>query len=617
MSKIHLIIMPSFANKEPHLGIACLSAYLKQQGVDLTFTDFRSLYNCNPPFSYLGYTSTNYVPEIPDLPLILSVIKNYNRGKELIYAIDGEIMDYVQDRRLNYFSLKKDIENIYKVMKDNIGKFTKHDIIGLTTYETNFLYTIMLSLLIRQKRPDTVIIYGGAHVSQHISAAKLALKSTAADKIVIGEGEETLTAIIYSKNKKKDFITEGVMRYDKKKNTFIYQARKPMDLNRLPCPDFSIFQTGKHPFFKLPLYSSRGCTNSCSFCNEWTLFFPYRRVTHTKLIENMKYMYQKYNAIRFEFADSLLNGSLGWLERFAEGLLKQNLNLQWGGFFRSRMPKNLLKKLKKSGLSFAFIGSESFSDRILASMGKKRNVADNLKTIELFCSLNIPIVAGIIIGFPSSTKSEFLYMWRSLLSLNRKYLNLLKIHIEPFQLRPKSGIYNNPGSYGISLIKYNTKIRQLVPELSDIVEKVPMAISGRPKTTDIIQRFNLITRTFSEQPYPAYFTETDKEFRKQILNYIKPSCKIKIPRDHFQIHSLASRPQSRDNIFLLKWNSGKYILTGEECFMLDHFDGRTSLSEISKKLSFYFNSEEKICYQTILNFINELVARDFQFNMSF
>lgn len=498
--------MPSFDNKGPHLGIACLLAYLKQQGIDLTFTDFRSFYNCNPPFYYLGYRSINYIPEIPDLPLILSIIKNYNRGKELIYAIDDQIMNYVQNWQLSYFSLKKDIENIYRVMKENIHKFSKQNIIGFTTYETNFLYTIMLSLLIRQERPNTIIIYGGPHVSQHMNAAKLALKARAADGVVIGEGEKTLTEIIYSQNKKEAFFVDGVMRYDKSKNIFVYRARRPVDLNRLPPPDFSIFQTEKHPLFKLPLYSSRGCTNRCSFCNEWKLFFPYRKIVHTKLIENMKYMHQKYNTIRFYFVDSLLDGSSVWLDRFAEEQLRQNLNLQWEGFFRGKISKELLRKLKKSGLASAFIGIESFSDRILARMEKKRNVADNLKIIELFCSLNIPIVIGIIIGFPSSTKSEFLYMRKSLLSLIQKYPNLLRIHAEPFQLKPMSGIYNNPGSYGMSLVKCDTKTRQLVPELSDIVEKVPMAISARPKTTDIIQRFNLIAKTFSKQPYPTYLS---------------------------------------------------------------------------------------------------------------
>ena len=616
-SKVQLIIMPSFESKQPHLGIACLSAYLKQRGIDLTFTDFRLLYNCNQPFSYIGYTSTNYVPEAPDLPLMLAIIKNYNKGRKLIHGIDEVLIDYVQDRHLKYFSLKDNIESIYKVMEHNIDKFTKSDIIGFTTYETNFFYTIMLSLLIRQKNPDAFIIYGGPHVSQHWNAAKIALKSTAADKIVIGEGENALVEIVHSRNRKEDLLIQDVMSYDKKNNTFKYRAGKPVDLNHLPRPDFSIFKTSKHPFFALPLYSSRGCIFRCSFCNEWKQFYPFRQLGYIKLIENMKYLHQRYNTIQFDFADSLLNSSLDWLDRFADELLRQNLDLQWGGFFRGEMQENLLKKLKTSGLSFAFIGIESFSDCILVNMEKKRNAADNLKTVELFCSLNISTTVGIIVGFPSSNESDFKYAWKTLIKLTKKYPDSLRIHAEPFQLRPMSKIHNNPESYGISLVKWNAKVVLMVPEFSDIVNKIPMAISGAPKATDTIRRLSLMNSTFANIPYSTFSTEGNKKFNKRLLGYIKPSYKIRIPSNYFQISSIQSKSQSKSNIFLLSWNNTKYPITSEECFMLDHFNGRLTLLDVSKKLSLYFGRQEKICYQTVIKLLNDLVDQGFQFDILF
>lgn len=614
-SGIHLILMPSFSDSNlPHLGIACLSAYLKQQGFDSTFTDFRSLYNCAQPFSYLGYTTTNYAPEIPDLPLILAIIKNYNSGRKIIDGIDEALLEYVQDRRLKYFSLKENIEAIYKVMESNISRFTKSDIIGFTTYETNFFYTIMLSLLIRQKNRNAFIVYGGPHVSQHWNAAKIALKSTAADKIVVGEGEVTLAGIVRSQNRKDDLSIEGVMSYDKKNNAFQYRERKPIDLNSLPCPDFSIFNAKNSPLFQLPLYSSRGCVYSCSFCNEWRQFYPFRRLGYKKIVKRMKYLHQRNNAIWFNFADSLLNSSSAWLEDFADELLSQNLELQWGGFFRGEISEKLLKKLKKSGLSFGFIGIESFSDCILASMEKKRSARDNLKTIELFCSLDVPIVAGIIIGFPGSVESDFKNTWRTLISLTEKYPNTLKIHAEPFQLRPMSKIYDNPGSFGISFVKWSARVVNMVPELSDIVENIPMAISGMPEAVDTIRRLYLIESTFISEPSPNIIVkEVEKKFKKRMLEHIKPFCKIRILTRYFKIDPV----QSRNNIFLLSWNNVKLPLSDEECFMFDNFNGRSTLAEISKKLSFNFRRQEKDCYKAVIDFLSELAKKGFNFDILF
>jgi len=554
------------------------------------------------------------VPEIPDLPLILAIVKNYNEGRKLIADIDEVLLDYVQDRQVQYFSLKDDIESIYEVMESNISKFTRTGIIGFTTYETNFFYTILLSFLIRQKRPNTFIIYGGPHVSQHLNAAKIALKSTAADRIVIGEGETALTELIHSKNREEGLSIRGVMSYDKRNNTFRYEENKPEDLNCLPCPDFSIFNDRRHSFFNLPLYSSRGCIYRCSFCNEWEQFYPFRQLGYSKLIKNMKYLHQKYNTIKFDFADSLLNSSFSWLDKFAGELARQNLDLQWGGFFRGEMPENLLERLKTAGLSHAFIGIESFSDTILTKMEKKRCATDNLKTIELFCSLNIPTVVGIIIGFPGSDESDFKYMWDNLINLKRKYHHTLGIHAESFQLRPMSKIYNNPGSYGISFVKWDAKIIQLVPELGDIVEKIPMAISGSPKATDVIRRLGLVNSTFTNIPSSTFFVnEEGKRFKKHLLGYIKPSWKIRVPGGYFQISPI----RSKNNIFLLSWNNTKYPITPEECFMLDHFDRRLTLSGISKKLSLHFKKSEKTCYRAMITFLNDLVDRGFNFEILF
>jgi len=209
------------------------------------------------------------------------------------------------------------------------------------------------------------------------------------------------------------------------------------------------------------------------------------------------------------------------------------------------------------------------------------------------------------------------YTWKTLINLTKKYPNLLEIHAEPFQLRPMSKIYNNPEPYGISLVKWGAKVRHMIPELSDIVSKIPMAISGMPKALDTIRRLNLTTNTFGGKPYSPFLIEEDKKTRRRILGYIKPAYKIRIPREYFQISYIKSKLKSRDNIFILTWNNVKYPLTSEECFMLDHFDGRTPLSEVSKKLSFYFNKQEKICYQAILKFLNDLVDRNFQFHILF
>ena len=72
-----------------------------------------------------------------------------------------------------------------------------------------------------------------------------------------------------------------------------------------------------YPPQTLPHYTSRGCIARCEFCSEWMLHGPrYRQKSPLQAADEVAALQARHDAIRFYFNDSMLNGSLEWLERF-------------------------------------------------------------------------------------------------------------------------------------------------------------------------------------------------------------------------------------------------------------------------------------------------------------
>lgn len=607
--------MPFFRINAPPLGVACLYAYLKKygpRGLDLRCTDFRLFKNDVQTFTYLGYRD-NFAIEIPDLALILAIVKNFQENSPILKDIDKVIKDHVQIQPLNFFKLQDEIKEVYNIISTHLQELISSDIVLFTTYESNFFFTIMCSLLLRRRKPNITIIYGGPQVTQSEYSRKLVLKLGVADIVVIGEGEETLLNIIKAYKSGRQLSVKGTMSYIKNKDSFLTKPSEPLDLNILPCPDFSILNL--NGYFKknleLPLYTSRGCVFSCNFCNEWRMWHRFRQISPEKVVGWMKNLNQKYGAFRFYFADSLLNTSLPWLDKFSDTLLKNKLDFQWHGYFRANMNRQLVEKLKASGLCRAFVGVETFSQALLEKMNKKRTAIDNMESIEAFTSCGIPLEISNIVGFPSESKVDFQKRWEFYLELITKYPKI-DLNIESFQFRPCSRIYDHYKDFGLSIKKWGPKTANIIPEVRGIVRQIPMAVKGKPNHSQIFQRKRMMEATFKDEYLNSRFEFIcQKEFLKKALRHTKKTYKIILATANIYV----SQVKLKKNLYLLKRENQAYPISEKEKIMLDNFDGNQPLSKIAQRLSARFHLDRAKAGKIILKFLGDLLDRDILFQI--
>ncbi|MFC2092139.1 B12-binding domain-containing radical SAM protein, partial [Elusimicrobiota bacterium] len=314
--KLLLIICPPVWEKMPPLGIAYLCEYLK---------------NCN------------YQPAVYDLNLHINNIIDPKFTKDWTINPAYSDPDFFNYSFNEFPGLFSDIVSIIRL------KGIEH--VGFSVFRSNRIFSIKTADFLKDTLPDIKIIFGGPEIFAMAADNKLKIRSV--DYFVIGEGERSIIKIL-----------EGT---SDKVTSFL-------QLNTVDFfPKFKDFDLGlyKRPG-SLPLLSTRGCVNSCSFCLEHHLFKGYRQRDPQDIIEEIKYHKNTGHTRRFTFYDSIFNGDLDNLDLLMELMIKNRLDIYWDAqiAINRSMDTGLMKKMKSAGCINLFVGLESASQKILNKMKK-------------------------------------------------------------------------------------------------------------------------------------------------------------------------------------------------------------------------------------------------------
>lgn len=260
------------------------------------------------------------------------------------------------------------------------------EFIGFSLFKRNRAFAFSLADMIRDKYPDKKIIFGGPDVMFLERETSLNTR----DYWVIGEGEIPLQKILCGEKEK------------------IYRFQQIQDLDNLPFYDFDALPKG-HYSSALPLLSSRGCPQRCSFCTERLLYKKFRYHSPLYIVDQISVLQKKYNSNTFVFCDSLLNYDKQWLEDFCLNVIDKKMNIKWEAQMRidRDFPLGLARLMKKSGCFNLFIGLESGSDDILKRMNKGFTTDCALNFFNTLYAAGLHFEISLIFGYPSETDKDF------------------------------------------------------------------------------------------------------------------------------------------------------------------------------------------------------------------
>ena len=274
-------------------------------------------------------------------------------------------------------------------------------IAGLTMMSVDYNPLMKCIEIIKQAKPEVKIIIGGAHPS--ISPDELTSNKNI-DYVFIGEAEISILDLL-RKIENMHYIGK-----------LVYGVRPVLD--NLPFADRYLFTLPEEPFvsfLKSPfvtIIAGRGCIYNCNYCQpaERMIFGNgVRRRSVDNVIEELKYLYKKFNFNSMMIHDDCLTEDKKWVIEFCKKYTQNGFRQPFVCQSRPDIickNEDVINDLGRSGLALCIIGFESGSQRVLNFLRKGSTVEQNLKAAEICHRLGIKIWANYMLGLPTETKKE-------------------------------------------------------------------------------------------------------------------------------------------------------------------------------------------------------------------
>lgn len=291
--------------------------------------------------------------------------------------------------------------------------------------------------LVKQALPSVVTVMGGVYPTTN---KEKAMQDIAVDYIVVGEGEETLPALIEVLNGECDKMPEGIgYRRDSK---VIFTGRAPLirNLDTIPLPAYHLIPFHKYAskrkkgFVSSPvsipyarILTSRGCPQHCIFCQTDAIHGDqFRARSADNVLKELLWLKETYGITSFVIDDDNFFVDKQRVKRLLQGMIDKNLNLAWKAFNAAvfHIDEDVLELMKKSGCDYLNCSVESGVPRVLHEIIRKDAI--DFKHIEKIIKkckeLNIFTCTNFVVGFPGETWDEIRETFRRAEELGFDYV---------------------------------------------------------------------------------------------------------------------------------------------------------------------------------------------------
>jgi len=299
----------------------------------------------------------------------------------------------------------------WKGMEKRIESFNP-DIVASSALATCNTYVIARTLETAKRiNPNILTVAGG----QHFTAVTQESLETypEIDVIVRGEGEQTFVELVKKATKSSFSEIKGIsFRHDGK---ILHNPPRALiqNLDELPYPGYHFVKDIVHRYHFAAMTGhiapyaliegSRGCPHNCTFCSQWRHWQGTWRIkTSQRIADEMEFCYKNYGSRFIWLTDD--NFGLGKrADELADGIIQRGIgeNIMW--FTQARCDdvvkhKDVLPKLRKSGLRWILLGVENPNESTLETFRKNITAEDAKEAVKLLKENDIFAHTMFIIG---------------------------------------------------------------------------------------------------------------------------------------------------------------------------------------------------------------------------
>lgn len=264
-----------------------------------------------------------------------------------------------------------------------------------------------------KEKSDRIIVVGGTHPSL---LPEQTVKNELIDIVVIGEGEKTIVEIADALSSSKPLLEIKGIAFKKNKKIIMTQKKEYLDLEELPPLPYHLIENYfEYPYIKkygIIIETSRGCPYKCTYCyNTAYNGGMWRKKSARKVIEEIRFLHQKYKTKHFHILDDNFFVDLNRAKEVLKGIvaINPNLKVEFEGVRAdaiNRMDDELINLFKTLNDGTMRVGIESGSEYILNKINKKTGVDVNLRANEILAKNKIRVYYNMMIGFPFESEAE-------------------------------------------------------------------------------------------------------------------------------------------------------------------------------------------------------------------
>jgi anaerobic magnesium-protoporphyrin IX monomethyl ester cyclase len=296
-------------------------------------------------------------------------------------------------------------------LRDRIARF-QPDMVCPGALATTNAYLVARTVQLAKKVDSKITtVVGGIHFS-YLAEDSLA-RFPEIDIVVRGEGEQTLLELVQALHRQQPLAQVKGLTF-RHTGKIVNTPDRPQikDLNVLPYPGYHFVRdhmkgyhfrmmAGKNNPYAL-IEASRGCDHTCTFCSQWKYWGRCRRKSPERVADEFEYVYREFGSRFLWLTDD--NLGLGkWMDQFCDELLERGFSDDLLWFMQVRADdiithKDLLPKMRKSGLHWAMAGVETHKPSTLAKYRKTLDPSMAKQAMTLLKESGIMAQTTAIIG---------------------------------------------------------------------------------------------------------------------------------------------------------------------------------------------------------------------------
>jgi anaerobic magnesium-protoporphyrin IX monomethyl ester cyclase len=262
--------------------------------------------------------------------------------------------------------------------------------------------------------PAIVTMIGGPHPT-FMYEEMLNDPANSADFILRGESEETLVELMSAIPAGTVDAVRGIAFL--KDGAVVANPMRPhiADLDSLEVAwhllDWKDYHYNIEPWGRMAsVLTSRGCMMGCSFCSQ-RLFWrgDWRARDPRKAVDEMRHLVETYQVEFITLIDPYPTSNRERWIQLLDMLIEEDLGVHL--LIETRVEDiirdaDILPKYHDAGIIHVYLGAETSTDTMLASLNKGTTVDQNKQAIDLLKAHDIMIEASFMIGFPNETQES-------------------------------------------------------------------------------------------------------------------------------------------------------------------------------------------------------------------